>query len=63
MLFIPAMTLLCTAGVAFYVRLLVALYKECKPRQIGYWLRLRLGPREATVVELQRAKAPVTRVA
>ena len=47
MLVIPAMTVLCTAGVAFYVRFLVALCKECKLRRSGYWLRLRLGSREA----------------
>jgi membrane carboxypeptidase/penicillin-binding protein PbpC len=63
MLLIPAMTVLCTAGVAFYVRFLVALCKECAPRRSGYWLRLRLGSREATIVELQRARPPLTRVA
>jgi hypothetical protein len=63
MLFIPAMTVLCTAGCAFYVRFLVALCKECKPRRIGYWLHLRLGPREATIVKLQRPERPVTRAA
>jgi hypothetical protein len=63
MLLIPAMTVLCTAGVAFYVRFLVALCKECKPRRTGYWLRVRLGDREATMVELQRPERPVTRAA
>ena len=42
------MTVLCTAGTAFYVRFLVALCKECKPRSIGYWVRLRLGSSEDT---------------
>lgn len=31
------MTLLCAAGIAFYVRFLVALCKESKPRSSGYW--------------------------
>ena len=26
------MTVLCTAGIAFYVRFLVALWNECEPR-------------------------------
>ena len=63
MLLIPAMTVLCTAGVVFYVRFLVALCKECKLRRSGYWLRLRLGSREATILELQRSERPVTRAA
>ena len=37
------MTLLCTAGIGFYARFLVALSKEQKPRLSGYWVRLRLG--------------------
>lgn len=57
------MTVLCTAGIAFYVRFLVALCKECKPRRIGYWVRLRLGSSEDTIAELQQGKRPVTRAA
>ena len=57
------MTVLCTAGIAFYVRFLVALCKERKPRLIGYWVRLRLGSGEDTIVELQERKKPVTRAA
>ena len=37
------MTVLCMAGIAFYVRFVVALCKECKPHSIGYWVRVRLG--------------------
>ena len=37
MLVMAAMTVLCTASVAFYVRFLIALCKECRPRRIGYW--------------------------
>jgi hypothetical protein len=57
------MTLLCTAGIAFYVRFLVALWKECEPRRIGYWVRLRLGSGENAIAELQERKKPVTRAA
>jgi len=63
MFVIPAMTVLCTAGVAFYVRFLVALCKECRAGRIGYWLWLRLSSREATIVELQRPERPLTRAA
>ncbi len=47
------MTVLCTAGIAFYVRFLVALCKECKPRRIGYWVRLRLSSGENAIAKLQ----------
>jgi hypothetical protein len=57
------MTVLCTAGIAFYVRFLVALCKECKPRRIGYWVRLRLGTGEDAIADLQQRKKPVTRAA
>ena len=55
------MTVLCTAGVAFYLRFLVALCRECKPRPIGYWIRLRLGSGEDTIVEMREREKPVTR--
>lgn len=63
MLVMPMMTALCTAGVAFYVRFLVALCKECKPRRIGYWVRLRLGSGKNSIAELRGRRGPVTRVA
>jgi hypothetical protein len=34
-----AITLVCTAGVSFCVRFLVALCQECRPHRIGYWVR------------------------
>ena len=57
------MTVLCTASIAFYVRFLGALCKECKPRSIGYWVRLRLGSGEDTIAELPERRKPVTRAA
>ncbi len=57
------MTVLCTAGIAFYVRFLVALCKECKPRRIGYWVRLRLSSGENAIAKLLQRKNPVTRAA
>jgi hypothetical protein len=63
MFVIAVWVVLCTAGVAFYVRFLVALRKECKPRLIGYWVRMRLGSCEDTPAELQERKEPVTRAA
>jgi ABC-type transport system involved in cytochrome c biogenesis permease subunit len=55
------MTMMCTASIAFYVRFLFALYKERQPRSIGYWVRLRLGSRAATISELPERRKPVTR--
>jgi hypothetical protein len=43
------MTVLCAGGSAFCVRFLVALCKECKPRLIAYWVRLRLGSGEDAI--------------
>jgi hypothetical protein len=59
-----AMMLLCIAGIAFYLRFLVAaLCKECKPRSSGYWVRLRLNSGEDSIVELPQRRKPVTRAA
>lgn len=58
-----ALTLLCTAGVAFYLRFLVALCMECKPCWGGYWVRLRLNSREHTLVEMPDRTRAVTRAA
>jgi hypothetical protein len=57
------MTVLCTASIAFYGRFLVALYKECKPRPVGYWVRLRLASGEDTIAEPPQRRKPVTRAA
>lgn len=58
-----AMTVLCTASVAFYVRFLAALCRERKPRRGGYWGRLRLGSGKDALLEMQEPKGPVTRAA
>ena|ERR1700730_15521678 len=57
------MTVLCTAGVAFYVRFLVALCQECKPSRTGYWVCLRLGSGENAITELQQREETVARAA
>ena len=57
------MTLLCTAGVAFYVRFLVALRKECKPRPSGYWVRLRLDAGVDPITERNNREMPAPRAA
>jgi len=58
-----AMTLLCTAGIAFYVRFLVALWKDRKPRSGGYWVRLPFDSGEATIAELPEQRKPMSRAA
>ena len=54
------MMLLRTAGIAFYVRFLVALYKESRPRSSGFWVRLRFSSGEATIGELPKGRWPMT---
>lgn len=56
------MTILCMVGIAFYVRFLVALWKERKPFSSGYWVRLRLSSGEDPI-ELPERRKPVTRAA
>jgi hypothetical protein len=63
MFVMAAMTVLCTAGIAFYVRFLVALSKECKPRRIGFWVRMRLASDEDAIGELQERKKLFNRAA
>jgi len=58
-----AMTLLCTAGIAFYVRFLVALCRECKPQRTGFWVRMRLASDEDAIGELQERKNLFNRAA
>ena len=57
------MIVLCTAGIAFYVRFLVALWSECEPRSTGYWVRLRFSSGEDTIAELPKRREPVARAA
>jgi hypothetical protein len=56
-------TMLCAAGVAFYVRFLVAPWKERKTLSSGYWVRLRLGSGQGNMAELPKRRTPVTRAA
>ena len=63
MLAMAVMTALCTSGIAFCVRFLVALSKECKPRLIGYRVCLRLGARENAIADLRDRKLPRARAA
>jgi hypothetical protein len=58
-----AITLLCTAGISFYVRFLVALCRECKTRRIGYRVRVRVGSGEESIPDLRKREQPVTRAA
>jgi hypothetical protein len=59
---IGIVTVLCAAAIAFYVRFLIALCTECKPRLIGYWVRV-LGSGEKTIAELEKRKQTVSRAA
>jgi hypothetical protein len=63
MLVKTVLTVLCMAGFAFYVRLLVALCKECRSRSSGYWMWLGVSSRENVIVDLRDQKCQVTRAA
>jgi hypothetical protein len=63
MVLISVMSVLCTAGVAFYVRFLLALCKECRLKLTGYWMFLRLASSEGNLIELPLLEEPVERAA
>ena len=63
MLVTTLVMVLCSAVIAFYVRFLVALRNEFRPRSSGYWVRLRLASDEDTVAEPQEQQEPATRAA
>jgi len=63
MLAIAVVTVLCAAAVAFYVRFLVALRNEYRPRLTGYWMRLQVGARENAITELRKQRTPVRHAA
>ncbi len=48
---ILGMTVLGAAGIAFYLRFLVALCRESKPHVGGYWVRLGLESDDNLIVE------------
>jgi len=58
-----AITLLCTSGISFYMRFLVALCRLCKTRRIRYWVRVRPGFGEESIPERAQREQPVTRAA
>src|SRR5258708_4123413 len=57
------MAMLCLAGVAFCVRFLVALGKECKATSLCYWLRPRTGSNQDVIPQPQEHNKPVDRAA
>jgi hypothetical protein len=57
------MTLLCTAGIAFYVRFLVELFKERRPTLTGYWTRLKLDAAREVSTESRKRNETMTRAA
>jgi hypothetical protein len=63
MLVTVVLTMLCAAGIAFYLRFMIALGKECRPGVSGYWVRLRRGTGDGELMELRTPKRPTTRAA
>jgi hypothetical protein len=66
MVVMTAMTALCTVGVGFYVRFLVALYKECRHSRICYLVLLQSNSVEQVIPEareLEELEATIPRAA
>jgi hypothetical protein len=65
MVAITGMTVLCTVGVAFYVRFLVALCKECRHRRIWtcYFARIRPGSGECVIPNTREPETSIPRAA
>src|SRR5260221_14715710 len=57
------MAMLCLAGVAFCVRFLMALDKECKATSLCYWLRPRTGSNQDVIPQPREHNKPVDRAA
>ena len=55
-------TVWCTAGIAFYVRFLIALCRKYKPR-LRFWVRLGRGSREDALAEPQEHTRPAIHAA
>lgn len=54
---------ICSLGIAFYARFLVALNRESGPRRIGYWIRLRSRSGTVVVTKLENADEDLPRAA
>jgi len=57
------LTTVCTAGIAFYMRFLVALCKECERSWIGYLLRIEPDEVHIQIVEQPELETPLRRAA
>jgi hypothetical protein len=58
-----AITLVCTAGLSFYVRFLLALCEGCRAHRIGSWVRLRLNSAKEKIAGRQERPEPMARAA
>jgi hypothetical protein len=63
MVVMTVMTALCTVSVAFYVRFLVALCKECRHQRICYLVRLEPDSVEHAIPEARELEASIPRAA
>jgi hypothetical protein len=63
MLVSAVMTLVCTAGIGFYARFLVELFKERKPPFTGRWVLLQSGSGEEAIAESRKQNETLTRAA
>ena len=63
MVVMAIVTTVCTVGVAFYLRFLVALCKELRVHWIGYLVRLHVDSNESGVCLSQEAETSLPRAA
>jgi hypothetical protein len=57
------MTVLCSVGVAFYLRFLVALCKECKHQRICYLVRMPPESAECAIPNTRELETSIPRAA
>ena len=63
MVVMTVMTALCTVSIAFYVKFLVAVCKECKHERICYLVRLQRDSVELVIPEARELEASIPRAA
>ncbi|HEY7099193.1 MAG TPA: hypothetical protein VH437_20875 [Terriglobales bacterium] len=63
MFIMSAITVLSAGAVAFYIRFLVALCRECRPHWVAYWVRLQRHAQHDSVVESLGDEYPISRAA
>ncbi len=58
-------TALCTTGIGFYLRFMIALCRECRPSRTGYWMLVRVHsqPEPTSTITIDPQRSPASRAA